>query len=442
VDEDFGKQQLDLVLSENYLHPSGQLPAYEWNFGDVNPPVHAWAALRVFEIDGERDFEFLERVMHKLLLNFNWWVNRKDSEGNNVFEGGFLGLDNIGPIDRSAKLPEGVHLEQSDGTAWMAMYCLDLFEMSLHLAKHDPTYEDLTIKFFEHFAYIASAVYEQGLWDEQDGFYYDVLHLGGGGPREPLRVRSMVGLIPLCAVTTLGKASRARLPQFEQQFQWFLRNKPRFAGVVNHINVLNQNEGRLFSIVDPDRLRRILQTMLDESEFLSPHGLRSVSRSHRERPFELPLGDAVARVDYEPAESTSGLFGGNSNWRGPVWFPVNYLAIEALRRYHRYLGDEWTVEFPTGSGRQAHLGEVAQELSWRLVSLFLDDAEGRRPVFGPYEKLQSDPVWHDLILFHEYFHGDTGAGLGASHQTGWTGLVADLISRHCALDAEEEDADG
>jgi hypothetical protein len=377
--------------------------------------------------------------MHKLLLNFNWWVNRKDSEGNNVFEGGFLGLDNIGPIDRSAALPQGVHLEQSDGTAWMAMYCLDLFEMSLHLAKHDQTYEDLAIKFFEHFAYIASAVYEQGLWSEKDGFYYDVLHTEAG-EQVPLRVRSMVGLIPLCAVTTLGRATQERLPQFEQQFQWFLSNKPRFAAVVDHVNVLNENEGRLFSIVDPDRLRTILQTMLDEDEFLSPHGLRALSRYHRDHPFEIEIGGGTARVDYEPGESSTGLFGGNSNWRGPVWFPVNYLVVEALLRYHRYLGDEWTVEFPTGSGHQASLAEVASELGHRLMSLFLNDPNGRRPVFGGYEKFQSDPAWHDMIPFHEYFHGDSGAGLGASHQTGWTGLVADLIARHCAL--EEETSDG
>ncbi len=430
VDPQFAKDQLILLLREWYMHPNGQLPAYEWAFGDVNPPVHAWAAIRVFEIDGSNDYEFLERVLHKLLLNFTWWVNRKDSEGNNVFEGGFLGLDNIGPIDRSAPLPAGIHLEQSDGTAWMAMYCLNLWEMSLLLAHHDPTYEDLAVKFFEHFALIAQAMYDQGLWDEADGFYYDVLHLGGG-ERVPLRVRSMVGLLPLAATTTLGRATMERLPEFTRAFRWFLANRPKFADVVGHTNVLGQDEGRLFSIVDPDRLRRILAVMLDEDEFLSPHGMRALSRYHLEHPFELPLGDGVARVDYEPGESTSGLFGGNSNWRGPVWFPVNYLVIEALRVFHRYLGDGWRIEFPTGSGRELSLSQVADELAGRLVSLFLDDpASGRRPVFGPYEKFQRDPAWHGMIPFHEYFHGDTGQGLGASHQTGWTGLVADLIVRH------------
>ncbi len=429
LDPKFAKDQLILLLREWYMHPNGQLPAYEWAFGDVNPPVHAWAALRVFEIDGSKDYEFLERVMHKLLLNFTWWVNRKDSEGNNVFEGGFLGLDNIGPIDRSAPLPAGIHLEQSDGTAWMAMYCLNLWEISLTLAHRDDTYEDLAVKFFEHFALIASAMYDQGLWDEGDGFYYDVLHLGGG-ELVPLRVRSMVGLLPLAATTTLGKATQERLPEFARAFRWFLANRPRFADVVGHANVLGKDEGRLFSIVDPDRLRRILAVMLDEDEFLSPHGLRALSRHHAEHPFELPIGDSVARVDYEPGESTTGLFGGNSNWRGPIWFPVNYLVIEALRVFHRYLGDEWTIELPTGSGRHLTLSEVADELASRLVSLFLDDAEGRRPVFGPYAKFQRDPAWHDMIPFHEYFHGDTGQGLGASHQTGWTGLVADLIVRH------------
>ena len=435
VDPGFAKHQLILLLREWYMHPNGQLPAYEWAFGDVNPPVHAWAALRVFEIDGSKDFEFLERVMHKLLLNFTWWVNRKDSEGNNVFEGGFLGLDNIGPIDRSAQLPVEGHLEQSDGTAWMAMYCLNLWEIALILAEHDGTYQDLAVKFFEHFAYIASAMYEQGLWDEEEGFYYDVLHLPGQAPT-PLRVRSMVGLIPLYAATTLGRGTMDRLPEFTMRFRWFLKNRPRFSDVVGHANVLGQNEGRLFSIVDPERLRRILSVMLAEEEFLSPYGVRALSRWHLQDPFEVQVGGMTARVDYEPGESTTGLFGGNSNWRGPIWFPVNYLVIEALRVFYRYLGDEFTVEMPTGSGQKATLEEVAKELSWRLVGLFLDDPENRRPVFGSNEKFQRDPAWHDMIPFHEYFHGDTGAGLGASHQTGWTGLVADLILRHSGL-AEE-----
>jgi hypothetical protein len=433
VDPEFAKQQLVLMLLEWYMHPNGQIPAYEWAFGDVNPPVHAWAALKVFEIDGSRDFEFLERVMHKLLLNFTWWVNRKDNEGNNVFEGGFLGLDNIGPIDRSAQLPVQGRLEQSDGTAWMAMYCLNLWEMALVLATHDDTYEDLAVKFSEHFAYIAEAMYEQGLWDEGDGFYYDQLLLADGS-KIPLRARSMVGLIPLAAATTLGRATIERLPHFAEHFFWFLENKPKYGSVIGHVNVLGQFEGRLLSIVDPGRLRRILAIMLDEDEFLSPHGLRALSRRHRDEPFHLEVdGRTVGEVDYEPGESTSGLFGGNSNWRGPVWFPVNFLVIEALRVYERYLGDEFTVPMP---GREAEvtLREVRHELSRRLVSIFLDDARGCRPVFGGYEKFQADPAWHDLLPFHEYFHGDTGAGLGASHQTGWTGLVANLI-----LDLHEEE---
>ena len=435
VDPEFAKQQLILLCREWYMHPNGQLPAYEWNFGDVNPPVHAWAALEVFEIDGGTDFEFLERIMHKLLLNFTWWVNRKDSQGNNAFEGGFLGLDNIGPIDRSAMLPAGGYIEQSDGTAWMATYCLSLWRIALVLAEHDDTYEDLAIKFFEHFALIASAIYEQGLWSEEDGLYYDVLRLPGQAPR-PLKVRSAVGLIPLYAATTLGQATMDRLPEFTASFRWFLENRPRFSQVVGHANVLGMNEGRLFSIVDPDRLRRILSVMLSEEEFLSPYGVRALSRWRRDHPFEADIGGTISRVAYEPGESSTGLFGGNSNWRGPVWFPVNYLFVEALEVFHRYLRDGFTVEMPAGSGRKATLEEVARELSWRLVGLFLDDDEGRRPVFGQVEKFQSDPVWHDLIPFHEYFHGDTGAGLGASHQTGWTGLVADLILRHCALSKE------
>jgi hypothetical protein len=426
VDPEFAKHQLVLLCREWYMHPNGQLPAYEWAFGDVNPPVHAWAALRVFEIDGSKDFEFLERIMHKLLLNFTWWVNRKDSEGNNIFEGGFLGMDNIGPIDRSAALPLMGHLEQSDGTAWMATYCLTMLEMAFVLAEHDDAYEDLAVKFFEHFAYIAEAMNDQGLWDEEDGFFYDLIHLEGGD-HFPLKVRSLVGLIPLVAVTTLGRRTMTRLPEFTKRFLWFLENRERYKDVVGHTNVLGGNEGRLFSIVPPERLRRILSMMLSEDEFLSPFGIRSVSRVHRDHPFEIELAGNTYRVDYEPGESTSGLFGGNSNWRGPIWFPMNFLVIEALRSYHRYLGDDFTVELPTGSGRMANLAEVADDLSGRLVRLFLDGPDGRRPAFGSAEKFQADPEWHDRLLFHEYFNGDDGAGLGANHQTGWTGLVANLI---------------
>jgi hypothetical protein len=422
LDPTFAKNQLLLLLREWYMHPDGQLPAYEWAFGDVNPPVHAWAALRVFENDGSRDFDFLARVLHKLLLNFTWWVNRKDSEGNNVFEGGFLGLDNIGPIDRSAALPLAGVLEQSDGTAWMAMYCLNLLEMALVLAEHNRVYEDLATKFFEHFALIAAAAHD-GLWDPTDGFYYDVLS-AAHGRRIPLRVRSLVGLLPLCATTTLGTATLQRLPDFAGRVRWFLTNLPQYADVVGETHVRDGAEGRLLSMVGPEQLRRILAPMLSEQEFLSPHGLRSVSRRHRDAPFVLDLPELHASVDYEPAESTTGLFGGNSNWRGPVWFPVNYLLIEAIGRFAQFFGEDFVVEHPTGSGVKRTLAEVAADLNDRLISTFRNDSAGRRPVFGGYELFQTDSHWHDQLWFHEYFHGDTGAGLGASHQTGWTGLVA------------------
>jgi len=428
VDAEFAKSQLLLMCREWYMHPNGQLPAYEWNFGDVNPPVHAWAALRVFEISGSTDHHFLERILHKLLLNFTWWVNRKDAAGNNVFEGGFLGLDNIGPIDRSAALPVEGRLEQSDGTSWMAMYCLNLLEIALVLTEHDESYEDLATKFFEHFTYIATAINDRGLWNEEDGFYYDVLAFNSGD-RVPLRVRSMVGLLPLCATTTLGQATLDRLPYFAGHFRWFQANKAKFVENVVHAHRLGEHEGRLLSIVGPERLTRILATMLDTEEFLSPHGLRAVAASHREHPFETEIGGVRCSVDYEPGESTSGLFGGNSNWRGPIWFPVNYLLVEALRRFARYFGGDLKVEHPTGSGTFVTLAEVADELTRRLVSIFLDDPSGRRPVFGDIERFQADPALHGMIPFHEYFHGDTGKGLGASHQTGWTGLVADLIVR-------------
>jgi hypothetical protein len=428
LDPAFAKHQLILLCREWYMHPNGQLPAYEWSFGDVNPPVHAWAALRVFQIAGDRDYDFLERVFQKLLLNFTWWVNRKDSEGSNVFEGGFLGMDNIGPIDRSSALPVAGHLEQSDGTAWMAMYCLNMLAIAMVLADHDHTFEDLIVKFLEHFALIASAMNAQGLWNEEDGFYYDLLHLEDGR-QVPLRVRSMVGLIPLFAVTTMGRATAERVPDATRRFFWFLEHRPQYAEVIGHVHTLGMDEGRLFSIVTPERLRRILEMMLAEDEFLSPYGIRSLSREHASRPFELQLDATQFRVDYEPGESTSPLFGGNSNWRGPIWFPVNYLVIEALRRFHRYFGQDLTVELPAGSGHMATLGEVADDLSSRLVKLFLRGSDGRRPMFGAVEKFQTDPAWRDLIPFHEYFNGDTGAGLGATHQTGWTGLVADLIVR-------------
>jgi hypothetical protein len=427
VDPQFAKEQLVLLCREWYMHPNGKLPAYEWSFDDVNPPVHAWAALRVFEIAGDRDFAFLERVLHKLLLNFTWWVNQKDVEGNNIFEGGFLGLDNIGAFDRSS-LPVPGYLEQSDGTAWMAMYCQNLLELALALAEHDPTYEDLATKFYEHYALIASALNDKGLWDEDDGFYYDVLSLGDGS-RVPLKARSVVGLLPLAAVTTIGPQTMARLPEFAQHVEWFNANRAAARGVVQHIGSHEHAGWRMLSIVDTDRLQRLLAPMLDPAEFLSDHGLRALSKRHEQQPLHVEIGGVDATLDYEPAESRSGLFGGNSNWRGPVWFPINYLLIDALRVYHRFLGDGFTVECPTGSGNRLTLAEVADELGGRLARIFLRDAQGHRPVFGECALLRDDPAWRDLIPFHEYFHGDSGAGLGASHQTGWTGLVADLILR-------------
>ena len=426
LDAEFAKSQLILLCREWFMHPNGQLPAYEWAFGDVNPPVHAWAALRVFHIDGGTDFDFLERVFHKLLLNFTWWVNRKDAEGNNVFQGGFLGLDNVGPFDRSAALPFAGHLEQSDGTAWMAMYCLSLLQVALILAEHDPTYEDVATKFFEHFTLIAIATHEQGLWDDEDGFYYDVLHFLDGR-RQPLKARSIVGLIPQLAVTVLPDHVRRQLPDFSRRMDFYLHSRPELHRVVDHVHLPGEQDSYLLSVVKPDQLRRVLTRMLDEQEFLSPHGLRSLSRFHRDHPLEVELGAGVAVLDYEPAESTSGLFGGNSNWRGPIWMPINYLVLGALRRFHAYLGDDFRVECPTGSGRMLNLLEVSAELGRRLVALFADDA-GRRPVLGCCELFQRDPAWHDLVPFHEYFDGDTGAGLGASHQTGWTGLVGAIIA--------------
>ncbi|MEV4138731.1 glucosidase [Dactylosporangium sp. NPDC049742] len=426
VDPGFAKDQLLLLLREWYMHPNGQIPAYEWAFGDVNPPVHAWAALRVFAIDGSKDFDFLARVLHKLLLNFTWWVNRKDAEGNNVFEGGFLGLDNVGPFDRSAALPVGGRLEQSDGTAWMAMYALNMLDMSLALAVHDRVYEDIAAKFLEHFAYIADAAYEFGLWDEEEAFFYDVLRTADG-QRIPLKVRSVVGLLPLTATTIIGSSTLRRLPDVAARLRWFLTNKPEYGDVVGAKKSRGGQQLRLLSMVGPDQLIRILQRMLDEEEFLSPYGLRTLSRAHKDEPFTVHIGEADYTVGYEPAESTSGLFGGNSNWRGPIWFPVNYILIEAIRRFSEFFGDDLQVEYPAGSGKMATLAAVADDLSRRLVNIFRDDDTGRRPVFGDVPLFQNDSAWHDLLLYYEYFHGDTGAGLGAAHQTGWTALVLDLI---------------
>jgi hypothetical protein len=436
VDPDFAKQQLILFLREWYMHPSGQLPAYEWALGDVNPPVHAWAAWRVYKIEkrirGKADRAFLERVFHKLLLNFTWWVNRKDAEGLNLFEGGFLGLDNIGVFDRSAPIPTGGYIEQSDGTSWMAMYCLNMLAIALELARENPAYEDVASKFFEHFVYIARATHDRGgegvsLWDETDGFFYDVLHRPDG-QREPLRVRSLVGLIPLFAVEVLEPDVVKRLPGFARRMQWFIDNRPEFREHVEVVETPGKGTRRLLSLVTRAQLPRVLRFMLDEAEFLSPHGVRALSRAHRERPFVLHVNGKEYRVDYEPAESSSDLFGGNSNWRGPVWFPVNHLLIESLQKFHHFYGDGLKVACPTDSDRLMTLWEISLELSGRLARIFLRDPEGRRPAFGRVETLQTDPHWRDFMLFHEYFDGDTGAGIGAGHQS-WTGLVAKLMQQ-------------
>ena len=437
VDCDFAKEQLVLLLREWYMHPNGQLPAYEWAFSDVNPPVHAWAAWRVYKIDkkknGKGDREFLERIFHKLLLNFTWWVNRKDADGMNIFQGGFLGLDNIGVFDRSAPLPTGGYIEQSDGTSWMAMYTLNLLAIAMELASEDPAYEDVASKFWEHFIYIAHAMNHRGkdgmgLWDGVDGFYYDVLKFPDGR-KYPMRIRSMVGLIPLFAVETLEPELLERLPGFRRRLEWFIDNRPDLIGNVACMRTQGMAQRRLLSIVNREQLRRVLQIMLDEHEFLSGYGIRAVSKYHRDHPYTIAVNDNEHRVDYEPAESTSGLFGGNSNWRGPIWFPLNYLLIESLQKFHHYLGDDFKVEFPARSGKMLTLWEVAGELSRRLTSIFLKDEHEQRPVYQGLEKFQTDPHWRDLILFHEYFHGDSGRGLGASHQTGWTGLVTKLLQQ-------------
>jgi len=434
VDARFAKDQLVLMLREWYTHPNGQIPAYEWNFADVNPPVHAWAAIRVYQIEerrkGRGDRMFLERVFHKLLLNFNWWVNRKDALGNNIFQGGFLGLDNIGIFDRNSPLPPGWILGQADGTSWMAMYCLNMLAIALELAKEDPVYEDVASKFWEHFVYIAYAIQrpdepERGLWDEEDGFFYDALH-SPDGRNIPIRVRSAVGLIPLSAVATGDAELLGRFPSFQRRMQWFLTHRRDLTDCCASMTSEGRDHRILLSVVKPDQLERLLARMLDENEFLSPYGIRSVSAFHREHPYELHAQGVDYRLDYQPGESRTALFGGNSNWRGPIWFPTNYLFIESLQRFHRYFGDAFKVECPTGSGNRMTLREVSRELARRLSRIFLPDASGRRPVSGE-NAIWRDPHWKDLVLFHEYFHGDTGAGLGASHQTGWTGLVAKLL---------------
>ncbi len=443
VDPDFAKEQMDLMLRSAYLHPNGQMPAYEWNFSDVNPPVHAFATLFLHRTEqalrGEADLDFLKATFNKLLLNFTWWVNRKDRFGKNVFEGGFLGLDNIGVFDRSAPLPTGGHLEQADGTAWMALFSQNMLELAFEITTLDPTYEPMIMKFAEHFYYIGAAMNrpgQDGMWDEEDGFYYDLLRLPDGSATR-LRVRSMVGLLPLCATTITEKSMRERIPQTMANLQERMRRIPELKETIHPTGVghLGVAERGIMALVNPDRLRRILTKMLDENEFLSPYGIRSLSKFHQQHPYIFHAGGQEYRVDYLPAESNTGMFGGNSNWRGPVWMPVNALIIRALLSFYLYYGDNFKIECPTGSGKLMNLFEVSKEISNRLTRIFLRDAHGRRPVYSGTEKFQKDPYWRDNIYFYEYFHGDNGAGLGASHQTGWTGLVAKLIELFGFLDA-------
>ena len=439
LDPVFAKQQLTVLLREWYMHPNGQLPAYEWEFGDVNPPVHAWAAWRVYKIAnarGFRDRAFLESTFQKLLLNFTWWVNRKDEHGQNLFAGGFLGLDNIGVFDRSRPLPGGGHLHQADGTAWMGFYCVTMLAMALELARENPVYQDMASKFFEHFIAIADALNNfdgAGLWNEEDGFYYD--HLRMNGERHVLKTRSMVGIIPLLAVEILNDAHIQKLPGFMRRMKWFLDNRPDLARLITMCSHSESEKFSLLALPTRERLERILGRLLDEKEFLSPHGIRSLSRVHEKEPFAFEVDGQRHTVGYAPGESPSGMFGGNSNWRGPVWFPINYLLIEALERYHRFYGDDFKVECPVGSGIFLNLSEVAHFLSCRLTSLFTPDGAGSRPCHAGDSRYASDPHWRDLVLFHEYFHGDTGRGLGATHQTGWTALVT-----RCIEDLAEADA--
>jgi len=445
VDLDFAKEQLDLMLQEFFLHPTGQIPAYEWNFSDVNPPVHAWATIFLYRTEqalrGEGDLEFLKRSFAKLMLNFSWWVNRKDRFGKNLFEGGFLGLDNIGVFDRSAALPTGGHLEQADGTAWVSLFCQNMLEISVELAAHDSFFEDMAIKFADHSLLIANAMNQtgpDGMWDEGDGFYYDVLRLPDGSATR-LKVRSMVGLLPLCATTVIEPWQRERVPRVGQVLTERLRRRPQLLNSIHPTGPahLGYGERGIAALVNPERLRRILSRMLDEKEFLSPYGIRALSRYHAEHPYIFNVNGQEYRVNYLPAESDTGMFGGNSNWRGPIWMPVNALLIRALLSFYGYYGNDFKVECPTGSGKLMNLFEVAREISTRLTRIFLRDQSGRRPVYGGTEKFQTDPHWKDYILFYEYFHGDNGAGLGASHQTGWTGLVAKLIELFGRLDGAQ-----
>ena len=443
VDEEFAKQQLNLMLADEYLHPSGQLPAYEWNFGDVNPPVHAWSTIFTYRLEqarGRGDVDWLERAFHKLMLNFTWWVNRKDRVGNNAFEGGFLGLDNIGIFDRSAPLPTGGYLEQADGTAWMALYCQNMLEIAAELTQHKPAYVDMALKFAEHFMWIANALVraggDVGMWNEEDGFFYDVLKLPDGRAQQ-LKVRSMVGLLPLCAVTVFEGKVLEQFPEIRARFRRFLEARQELRAFIHDPVTPGQGGGRLAAILNEEKLRRVLTTMLDEREFLSPFGIRALSRYHAEHPYVLHVGGQEYRVSYLPAESDSGMFGGNSNWRGPIWMPVNALIIRALLQYFLYYGKNFTIECPTGSGRYMNLYQVAQDITRRLASIFLRDRNGLRPVYGGTRKFQEDPHWRDCLLFYEYFHGDNGAGLGASHQTGWTGVIARCMYLFATTTPEE-----
>jgi hypothetical protein len=444
VDVEFGKQQLDLMLRERYLHPNGQIPAYEWNFGDVNPPVHAWSTIFTYRLEknrhGRGDIEWLERSFHKLLMNFTWWVNRKDRSGKNVFEGGFLGLDNIGVFDRSAPLPTGGYLEQADGTAWMALFCQNMLEIAVQLALEKPAYADMCIKFVEHYLWIGSSLVhagdDVGMWDEEDGFFYDVLRLPGGGGQR-LKVRSMVGLLPLCAVTVFEGELLEKYPALVSRIREFLSARPELTAFIHDPAKQGYGGRRLASVLDEEKLRRVLAKMLDEHEFFSPYGIRAISQYHRDHPYVFRVGQQEYSVSYLPAESDTGMFGGNSNWRGPIWMPVNGLIVRALLQYYAYYGDTFTVECPTGSGQYLTLHQVAEELSRRLARIFLRDEHGRRPVYGGTRTFQEDPHWRDLVLFYEYFHGDNGAGLGASHQTGWTGIVARMMHLFATMSAEE-----
>jgi len=445
VDPDFAKEQMRLMTYGAYIHPSGQLPAYEWNFSDVNPPVHAWATLFLHRTEqalrGETDTAFVKSAFNKLLLNFTWWVNRKDRFGKNVFEGGFLGLDNIGVFDRSAPLPTGGYLEQADGTAWMSLFSQNMLELAIELPAEDPIYEEMVFKFVEHFYYIASAMNgskDDGMWDEEDGFYYDLLRLPDGSAQR-LKVRSMVGLLPLCATTIIEHWQRERIPRTMSFINERLRRMPELLSTVHptgpgHLGIADRG---ILALVNPERLRRILTKMLDENEFLSSYGIRSISKFHQQHPFVFGVNGQEYRVDYLPAESNTGMFGGNSNWRGPVWMPVNVMIIRALLNFYFYYGDNFKIECPTGSGNLMNLLEVSREIADRLANIFLRNEEGSRPVYGGSEKFQTDPNWRDYILFYEYFHGDNGAGLGASHQTGWTGVVAKIIQLFGMLESKQ-----